>query len=248
MAIFCSQVPYSKVSEMIKRVVIFTGAGSSAKSGIPTFRDKGGVWARYDIDKVCKKGCLAKNREETLSFYDMLRKDLKDKKPNIAHNKLVEIKKMYPDNIKIFTQNVDDLFEKAGCEDIVHLHGFLRNIRCRKCDYSEDIGYSSQDRNKRCPNCGSTLRPDVVFFGEKAPKYRVLETALLFCDALVVIGTSGQVLNPLKFCGKKLTLSILCNKKPSTFLPEHNFTHVFYGDITDKIDTIYYIIESFIKE
>jgi NAD-dependent deacetylase len=194
----------------MSKVVIFTGAGISAESGISTFRSKNGIWNQYDMNKVCKKGCLAKHREETLSFYDTLRQNLKDKLPNKAHKKLCELKNKFPKDIAIITQNVDDLFEKAGCKDVLYLHGFLKNIRCRKCNYKENIGYTKQDRDKRCPQCNSTLRPDVVFFGEKAPKYKDLQKELIDCKLLVIIGSSLKVLNPLVFAFNPIK-SIICD-------------------------------------
>lgn len=119
------------------KVVIFSGAGISAESGIKTFRDTGGLWENNRIEDVCTRGCLEKNRTATLKFYNQRRIELKDKSPNDAHIKIAELKKKYAQDIAVITQNVDDLFERAGCQDLIHLHGFIREIRCmrRSCNY-----------------------------------------------------------------------------------------------------------------
>ncbi len=106
------------------KVIIFSGAGISAESGISTFRDSDGLWENYRVEDICTAGCLKTNREETIGFYDMLRMNIKDKKPNYAHIKIKDLQDKYPNDIEIITQNVDDMFEKVGCIDVLHLHGF----------------------------------------------------------------------------------------------------------------------------
>ena len=107
------------------KVIIFSGAGISAESGISTFRDSGGLWNEYKIEDICSAGCMQKNRDKTIEFYDKRRVELEDKQPNKAHRKIKKLKDKYPNDIAIITQNVDNLFEKAGCRDVLHLHGIL---------------------------------------------------------------------------------------------------------------------------
>jgi NAD-dependent deacetylase len=219
------------------KIVIFSGAGVSAESGISTFRDSDGLWEKYDIKDICTAGCLEWNREETLNFYDARRKDIVDKQPNLAHQVIAKLKNMFPDKISIITQNVDDMFEKAGCSDVLHLHGFLREIKCMKCSYVEDIGYQSQDREKTCPTCKSKLRPNIVFFGEPAPKYEELYKHLDDCEVFVCIGTSGAVIN-VDMLSQWAEYRILNNLEPSNLINEEYFNEVYYENATTAIKKI----------
>lgn len=151
------------------KVVIFSGAGISAESGLSTFRDADGLWEKYRIEEICQAGCLSWNRENTLAFYDARREQLSSVTPNTAHYAIAQLQKRYPNDIAIITQNVDDLFERAGCKDVLHLHGFLPRLRCEQCSQTELIGYTKQERTFTCKNCGGSFRPDIVFFGEAAP-------------------------------------------------------------------------------
>jgi NAD-dependent deacetylase len=230
------------------KVILFSGAGISAESGIKTFRDSDGLWENNRIEDVCTRGCLEKNRSATLKFYNQRRIELKDKTPNDAHIKIAQLKKKYPNEIAVITQNVDDLFERAGCQDLIHLHGFLREIRCmrRSCNYVEDIGYGTQDEKKRCPACNKTLRPNVVFFNEHAPKYKELNKALKGCQFLVVIGTSGVVID-INSMARGCKNSILNNFEPSMAIDDKLFSKVIYDKATVAIDDIIKDIEAFLQ-
>jgi NAD-dependent deacetylase len=160
----------------LAKIVILTGAGISAESGIPTFRGKNGLWNGISIDEVCYIGCLEKNRKKVMNFYDELRLSLEDKTPNKAHLTLAKLKKKYPNEIEIFTQNVDNLFEKADVE-VTHLHGELTKLECENCKNIFDIGYQKQENyfNGICPICKSKkLRPFVVFYVEPTPYFLFL--------------------------------------------------------------------------
>ncbi len=230
------------------KVLILSGAGISAESGISTFRDADGLWENHKISEVCTAGCLDTNGEATKAFYDARRKDIEDKKPNYAHQVIVELKHKYPKDIAVLTQNVDDLFEKAGIKDdeIVHLHGFLRELRCRSCDDVFEIGYQKQDNfAKKCPTCSGELRPNIVFFGEAAPLYTQLTKELNECSLVVIIGTSGNVLDVTYFA--QLTeYSILNNLEPSDAIDDSYFTKVYYAKATDAIAEIAEYIEDFL--
>jgi NAD-dependent deacetylase len=226
------------------KVVIFSGAGISAESGISTFRDTGGLWEEYKIDEVCSAGCLDYNRDKTIEFYDKRRMDIKDKFPNKAHKIIKELQDSYPNDIKIITQNVDDLFEKAGCKDVLHLHGFLTEIKCQVCNYIEDIGYKNLDDVwENCPMCHNNLRPNIVFFGEQAPKYEDMYLDMADCEMLVIIGTSGNVINTdmfltSKWSNRKIKYSILNNLEKSNMINDSLYNKVLYKKVTIAIDEI----------
>ena len=233
---------------MMARVVVLSGAGISAESGISTFRDNNGLWEEYDVKDVCTLGCLEINREETIEFYDKRRVELADKKPNKAHKVLATLKKRYKDEIAIITQNVDDLFEKAGLDsdEIIHLHGELTKVSCQECGLTYNIGYKKiqQSFNGKCPSCFSTkIRPFIVMFGEEAPEYVKLYEVLQECELLVVIGTSGQVIHADDFI-PFVSKSVLNNLKPSDALDENLYNYVFYEKATDAIDKIKIIIDN----
>ena len=233
----------------MSKVLILSGAGISAESGISTFRESDGLWEKHRVEDVCSAGCLDTNEEGTKKFYDARRADIKDKVPNYAHKLIVELKQKYPDEISVLTQNIDDLFEKAGIKEheIVHLHGFLRELRCRECDEIFEIGYVNQDEfASKCPSCGGKLRPNIVFFGEAAPEYQKLTQELNRCELIVVIGTSGNVLDVTYFA--QLTdYSILNNLEPSNAIDDTYFTKVYYAKATEAIAEIAEYIEDFLE-
>ena len=234
----------------MSKVLILTGAGISAESGISTFRDSDGLWEKHRIEDVCSAGCLDTNAEATKAFYDARRADIEDKKPNYAHKVIVELKQKYPSQIALLTQNVDDLFEKAGIkqDEIVHLHGFLKELCCRECGEIYNIGYQKQDEYKytQCKNCAGELRVNIVFFGEAAPKYEILTQELNSCSLVVIIGTSGNVLDVTYFA--QLTeKSILNNLEASDAIDDSYFTKVYYAKATEAIDEISQYIEDFLK-
>lgn len=233
------------------KVLILSGAGISAESGISTFRESDGLWEKYKIEEICSAGCLDTNGDATRAFYDARRADIEFKEPNHAHKRVVELKHRYKDQISILTQNVDDMFEKAGMQkdEIVHLHGFLREIRCRECGEVFDIGYQPQDQFKdaQCPSCGGELRPNVVFFGESAPEYEKLTYELDECELIVVIGTSGHVLD-VTYYAQLTDKSILNNLVPSDAIDDSYFTKVYYAKVTEVIDLIVEYIEDLLEE
>ena len=219
------------------KVVIFSGAGVSAESGISTFRDSDGLWENYDIKDICTAGCLETNREDTLAFYDARRDDIKDKKPNLAHEVISRLKNQHPEQIAVITQNVDNMFEKAGCDDVLHLHGYLQEIRCTKCSFVENIAYENQNRDEICPTCKGKLRPNIVFFGDPAPMYENLYKELEDCEVFVCIGTSGAVIN-VDMLSQWAEYRILNNLEPSNLINEEYFNEVYYENATTAIKKI----------
>lgn len=172
-------------------IVVLTGAGISADSGIATFRDSDGLWANYRIEDVCTPEALVRNRAQVIEFYNIRRKELLEKEPNAAHIALAELE--CEQEVCVITQNIDDLHERAGSKNIVHLHGELRKLRSSWNEMATvPIEGWEQKLDEKHPD-GSLLRPFVVFFGESVP---MLEKAIEIteqADVLVIIGTSLNV-------------------------------------------------------
>ena len=234
------------------RVIILSGAGISAESGISTFRDSGGLWEEYDISVICQADSLQKNEKLTIEFYDKRRADLEDKEPNKAHKIITELKQKYPNDIAVITQNVDNLFEKAGMKkhDVIHLHGFMTEVRCQNylCESIYDIGYKKQSEfhNGDCPKCQNKLRPNIVFFGEAAPMYQELNYHIRDCEFFVVIGTSGNVIG-VNTIAQFTDKSILNNLEPNNAIEERLFTKVIYDKATTAIEEIKKDIELYLQ-
>ncbi len=234
------------------KVLILSGAGISAESGISTFRDSGGLWDEYDVSIVCNYDSMQKHEDVTIEFYDKRRAELKSKEPNYAHKRVAELKNMYKKEIAVITQNVDNLFEKAGLksEDVIHLHGFLTQLRCQDsyCGKVFDIGYKKQNEfnGGRCFTCNSKLRPNIVFFGEQAPMYEELNKQIQDCELFVVIGTSGNVIG-VNTMAQFATRSILNNYEPSSAINDAYFSKVLYKKATEAVDEIAKEIETFLN-
>jgi NAD-dependent deacetylase len=231
------------------KVVVLSGAGISAESGISTFRDSDGLWENHDVKVICNYDSMKKHESETIAFYDMLRTGLELKKPNHAHKILAELKHKYPDDIAIITQNIDDLFEKAGLSgnELIHLHGFLSELRCQLCDTLYNIDYKTTDKfnDGKCKECDGKLRPNIVFFGEQAPKYEDLNRELSDCEMFVVIGTSGNVIG-VNQIASFVNISVLNNLEPSDAINENFFTHVIYDKASIAIEQIAQMIEEYL--
>lgn len=233
---------------MHKKVVIFSGAGLSASSGISTFRDSDGLWENHDINEICSAGCLEWNYDATVNFYNQRRLDIKDKKPNNAHKMIARIKEKYPDLIEVITQNVDDLLEQANCKEVLHLHGFLKELRCMDCDEIITIDYELQDKsNSICVKCSGKMRPNIVFFGEAAPMYEKMNQLLdNDCGLLVVIGTSGNVID-VNHLSQYADISILNNLEESSVIEESCFEKIYYEDANCAYEKIEQNIENYIN-
>jgi len=174
-------------------VVVLTGAGLSAESGLATFRDAGGLWEGHDPMVVATPEAFAADPGLVQRFYDERRAALGRVEPNPAHHALARLEQTLGDDLLVVTQNVDDLHERAGSRRLVHMHGRLRAAWCTACDERHDWSGTLSDQPP-CPGCGASgLRPDVVWFGEIPYDMDVIESALSDCDLFVSIGTSGSV-------------------------------------------------------
>jgi len=172
-------------------IVVLTGAGISAESGISTFRDNGGLWDKYDIYEVATPEAFEKNPNLVMEFYNQRRAQLLEVKPNAGHQELVAWEKHY--NVVIITQNVDDLHERAGSSDVLHLHGELKKSRSTGPDAKVyNIKGAQLNLGDKCPN-GHQLRPHIVWFGEDVPAMVEAEEITSRADVLVVVGTSLNV-------------------------------------------------------
>ncbi len=174
----------------MEKIVILTGAGISAESGIQTFRDSDGLWENHNIEDVATPDGYRRNKELVLRFYNERRKQLYAVGPNAAHKALVELEKQY--KVTIITQNVDDLHERAGSTNIIHLHGELRKSRSSlnrnliyECLGDIKVGDKAED--------GSQLRPHIVWFGEDVPLIQTAAEAVSEARIIIVIGSSMQV-------------------------------------------------------
>ena len=184
---------------MKKKLVVLTGAGVSAESGISTFRDSNGLWEQYSVEDVASIEGWRKNPSLVLEFYNQRRLQLASVKPNAAHYALAELEKDW--DVTVITQNVDNLHERAGSTRIFHLHGQLTKVRPENCcndrdGYSEetvfDIGFDAIEVGDKAPN-GAQLRPHIVWFGEAVPKIDSAIDAVEAADIILIVGTSLQV-------------------------------------------------------
>ncbi|MFV0475681.1 MAG: NAD-dependent deacylase [Pikeienuella sp.] len=174
-------------------IVILTGAGISAESGLGTFRDKGGLWTRYPLEDVATPEGFARDPALVHEFYNMRRRIAREAAPNPAHEALARLERAHPGGALIVTQNVDDLHERAGARRVIHMHGELLRQLCAACEDRRDCPGDLTPESP-CPACGAAaLRPDVVWFGEIPYRMEEIGAALSRADLFVSIGTSGEV-------------------------------------------------------
>ncbi len=187
---------------MVQRLVILTGSGISAESGLATFRDPGGIWQRYSIDEVATPEAFARDPALVYDFYNHRRRQLAEPviAPNAAHKALAELEASWPGEFLLITQNVDDLHERAGSRALIHMHGELRKLRCLACG---TVNYwdSDADAGTACPHCSATgrLRPHIVWFGEMPMQMDEIYAALSSATLFISIGTSGVVYPAAQF-------------------------------------------------
>lgn len=181
-------------------IVILTGAGVSAESGVDTFRDKDGIWSKVDLNDVATPEGFVRNPALVHDFYNQRRAGLATVAPNAAHAALARLEQEFPGDFLLVTQNIDDLHERAGSKRLIHMHGELKRAFCSncniRCDAAADLSPSTA-----CAHCGSKgfMRPDVVWFGEMPYQMERIYRALNGCDLFVSIGTSGNVYPAAQF-------------------------------------------------
>jgi NAD-dependent deacetylase len=179
------------LNKAMRKIVVLSGAGISAESGLATFRDSGGLWEGYDVMEVASIDGWRKNPKLVLEFYNMRRKAAMEAQPNEGHKALVRLEEKY--DVTIVTQNVDNLHEKAGSKKIIHLHGELFKCRSSLDEHLVfDMKGTELNLGEKCPK-GSQLRPHIVWFGEMVPLMDVATREASKADLCIVVGTSLQV-------------------------------------------------------
>lgn len=225
------------------KIFVLTGAGISAESGLGTFRDKQGtgLWARFDPMKLATPQAFAANPDEVHAFYNARRQNLLDSEPNPAHLALARLENalnMRGGRLVLVTQNIDDLHERGGSADVIHMHGELLKARCTSCRavtrWRDALG-----RSDPCPSCKSAggMRPHIVWFGEFPLYMDEIETALAASDLFVSIGTSGSVYPAAGFVSHARRLGIATcelNLEPSDNAGEFDEGH--YGPASQVVD------------
>lgn len=210
------------------RIVILTGAGISAESGVKTFRDSGGLWEGHDVQEVATPEAFARNPMLVQRFYDERRHQVQSVEPNAAHVALARLETEHAGQLLVITQNVDDLHERAGSENVHHMHGELFKVRCLACGerftWRDELAHGPP-----CLGCGKAeLRPDIVWFGEVPYHLDAIQDALTTCDLFAAIGTSGQVYPAAGFVAfaaasgaKTVELNLATNAMTSIFDEVH---------------------------
>ena len=178
----------------IRNIVVLTGAGVSAESGLATFRGTDGLWEGHRVEDVATPEAFARDPELVHAFYNARRASLDMVEPNAAHRALARLDAEWPDELLLVTQNVDDLHERAGSKRLIHMHGENKQGRCLACD-QRFAWQGPMGTGAECPRCGEEgkVRPNIVWFGEMPYEMERIEEALRRCDLFVSIGTSGAV-------------------------------------------------------
>ncbi len=220
-------------------IVILTGAGISAESGLKTFRDIGGLWENYRIEDVATPSAFLRNPKLVYEFYNQRRNQLikGSIKPNAAHLALSEFENKFKGNFTLITQNVDNLHEQAGSQNLLHMHGELLKARCLNSgwvfDWQKDLNATD---TCTCCKPPENLRPHIVWFGEEPLFMEEIFTALRNCDLFVAVGTSGQVYPAAGFC-KQASLSgahtVELNLEPSE--GTNHFQEKHHGKATETV-------------
>lgn len=217
------------------KVIFFSGAGLSADSGLGTFHGEGGLWDKYDVNKVCNYNTWEDNYALVHEFYDMRREEYAKAMPNPMHKVIGELQKRYgAEKVVAITQNIDDLLEKGGCSNVLHVHGHINFIRCEACGREYEI--SGAFNGSPCRICaGRIFKPSVVFFGEAAPNYSGMYNEIISLgpeDMIAVIGTLGSVVPISSVIGPKTAGSagfrLLCNLEKSPYINESYFDKIIY--------------------
>ena len=239
-------IPRAEYPNAEKKIIIFTGAGLSAPSGVSTFSGEKGIWNNHKIEDICDENTWKKNFIMVHDFYNDIRTSLGEKEPSEGHKGIVRIVEKYgKENVYVITQNIDNLLERAGVTPL-HVHGELTKMECEDCGQNWNIGYNKFDIEKdKCPNCGSLkgVRPKIVFYNGAASMYSYMKRAFEHStnkDTIaVIIGTSGSVVS-IDYNLKSSCKKILCNMEPSPNIDVEKikFDKVYYESIETGIHKI----------
>lgn len=220
-----------------ERIVILTGAGLSAESGLSTFRDKDGIWARHRIEDVATPEAFARDPELVQGFYNARRRGARDVRPNAAHEALARLEASHSGTVLTVTQNIDPLHEQAGTTNLIHMHGEILKALCAHCGqripWEEDL--TGDLDCERCGNNGA-MRPDVVWFGEIPYQMERIYAALSECDLFLSIGTSGNVYPAAGFVAEAVAAgahTVELNLEPSEGISL--FNEAIHGKATEIV-------------
>ena len=209
------------------KIVVFTGAGVSADSGISTFRDSDGLWANYRIEDVCTPEALARNRAQVIEFYNIRRRELFAVEPNAAHRAIAELEQHF--DVEVVTQNVDNLHERAGSTRVTHLHGELMKLRSeRNPELIVPIEGWEQSLDARAED-GALLRPHIVFFGESVPMFDEATRIAASADVMIVVGTSLAVYpaaSLVRYARAGVPVYVVDPGKPDVAMIRNPLTHI----------------------
>lgn len=247
------QYHFIKTRGYMNRILIFAGAGISAESGLSTFRDTGGIWEQFNVDEVCNIHAFKKAKHDDIAranifnFYNLVKESILKAEPNEAHYQIARWQKQYGKNrVIIMTANIDNLFEKAGCEDVIHIHGEMFNMHCHSCSHIWNIGEAQYNHHDRCPKCNSRLtKPNVVFFGEQAPLYEKMgyhfhPKRMNRDDIILYIGSSMSVIPPTRLFSDAYPPAnmyrVLINKEENSL--DRMFSHKYYGNATEELKKV----------
>lgn len=211
----------------MKKIVVFTGAGMSADSGLATFRDADGLWASHRIEDVCTPEALVRNRVAVVEFYNERRREMLRCSPNAGHRAIAELERVA--DVEVVTQNVDNLHERAGSSHVTHLHGELTKLRSsRNPDIIEPIDGWEQKLDARAAD-GALLRPHIVFFGESVPMFDTAARIAASADIFVVVGTSLAVYpaaSLVRYVRQAVPVYLVDPGEPNLSLIRNPLTHI----------------------
>jgi len=220
----------------MSNIVILTGAGISAESGLGTFRDEGGLWAQHRIEDVATPEGYARNPKLVVDFYNARRKQAAEAKANAAHEALARLEQYHQGQLTLVTQNVDSLHEKGGSQSVIHMHGELNSALCSQCEHRWPAPLEMHVGDV-CPKCSApAARPDIVWFGEIPYHMERIERALIEADIFAAIGTSGNVYPAAGFvqlAAHAGAHTVELNLEPSEVVSQFAETH--FGKASDTV-------------
>ena len=226
----------NQYSILKKNLIVLTGAGISAESGLKTFRDSNGVWMGYDVYEVASPGGWQKNPELVLDFYNQRRKQIAKAKPNAAHKGIAELQNNF--NVTVITQNIDDLHERAGSKNVIHLHGEIFKMRSERDENTLYEITGDIELGQKAPD-GSQLRPHVVWFGEPVPMIEEAAKVMTTADIFILAGTSLQVYPAaglIDFLPAGIPKYIIDNSPP--YVPPHHNFKVIQKPATEGVEEV----------
>jgi len=242
------------------RIAVFTGAGISAESGVPTYRDKTtGVWSNYDPYEFSSVDGWNTNKQRVWAWYETMRAKVMWALPNEAHlviaglQNILQEKTGRPVEVSVITQNIDDLHERAGSTDVLHLHGSLFAPRCSACEMSAPLSHGLIDEESTaaepppCAECGESVRPGVVWFGESLPRKELKYAKMIArdCDVMLVVGTSGTVYPAAAIPYEAQAQNrFVCSINPHFEKKERIFAHYWEATAVDAFQEILNALEN----